>query len=54
MDELNKDDEIVVLCRSSIRAYQAERILAGAGYKNVKMLDGSMLAWPYKVSKGGK
>ncbi len=50
MGELGKDEEIVILCRTSIRAYQAQRILAGAGYNNVKFLDGSMAAWPYKVS----
>jgi NADPH-dependent 2,4-dienoyl-CoA reductase/sulfur reductase-like enzyme/rhodanese-related sulfurtransferase len=49
MNELNKDDEIVVLCRTSIRAYQAERILAGAGFKNVSFMDGSLSAWPYET-----
>ncbi len=47
IEELPKDGEIVTLCRTSIRAYQAQRILIGAGYKNVKVMDGSMTAWPY-------
>jgi NADPH-dependent 2,4-dienoyl-CoA reductase/sulfur reductase-like enzyme/rhodanese-related sulfurtransferase len=47
MGELVKDDEIVILCRTSIRAYQAQRILAGAGFKNVSFMDGSLSAWPY-------
>jgi NADPH-dependent 2,4-dienoyl-CoA reductase/sulfur reductase-like enzyme/rhodanese-related sulfurtransferase len=47
--ELSKDDEIVTLCRTSIRAYQAQRILMGAGFKNVKVMDGSMAAWPYEL-----
>lgn len=49
LDELPKDKEIVTLCRTSIRAYQAQRILMGAGLKNIKIMDGSMMAWPYKV-----
>ena len=47
--ELSKDEEIVVLCRTSIRAYQAQRILDGAGFKNVKFMDGSLAAWPYNI-----
>ncbi|OGN98918.1 MAG: hypothetical protein A2Y89_01575, partial [Chloroflexi bacterium RBG_13_51_18] len=50
MGELSKDDEIVVLCRSSIRAYQAQRILGGAGFKNVCFMDGSLAAWPYETT----
>jgi NADPH-dependent 2,4-dienoyl-CoA reductase/sulfur reductase-like enzyme/rhodanese-related sulfurtransferase len=49
MGELAKDDEIVVLCRTSIRAYQAQRILDGAGFKNVRFMDGSLSAWPYET-----
>ena len=47
ISELPKDKEIVVLCRTSLRAYQALRILAGDGYKDVKFMDGSITAWPY-------
>jgi NADPH-dependent 2,4-dienoyl-CoA reductase/sulfur reductase-like enzyme/rhodanese-related sulfurtransferase len=47
MGELSKEGEIVILCRTSIRAYQAQRILDGAGFKNVKFMDGSISAWPY-------
>jgi len=52
MGELNKDDEIVVLCRSSVRAYQAQRILVGAGFRNVSFMDGSLSAWPYETVIG--
>jgi NADPH-dependent 2,4-dienoyl-CoA reductase/sulfur reductase-like enzyme/rhodanese-related sulfurtransferase len=48
--ELSPDDEIVVFCRTSIRAYQAQRILDGAGFKNVKFMDGSLAAWPYNIA----
>jgi NADPH-dependent 2,4-dienoyl-CoA reductase/sulfur reductase-like enzyme/rhodanese-related sulfurtransferase len=50
--ELDKKDEIVTSCRSSIRAYQAQKILNGAGFKNVRFMDGSMAAWPYETSSG--
>jgi len=50
MGELAKEDEIVILCRTSIRAYQAQRILDGAGFKNVKFMDGSISAWPYATT----
>jgi NADPH-dependent 2,4-dienoyl-CoA reductase/sulfur reductase-like enzyme/rhodanese-related sulfurtransferase len=50
LEELPQGAEIVTLCQSSIRAYNAQRILEGAGFKNVKFLDGSILGWPYEVS----
>jgi len=52
--ELPRDAEIVTSCHSSVRAYQAQRILEGAGFKNVKFMDGSIASWPYEVSKGEK
>ncbi len=30
-------------------AYQAERILEGAGFRDVKFMEGSITAWPYRV-----
>jgi NADPH-dependent 2,4-dienoyl-CoA reductase/sulfur reductase-like enzyme/rhodanese-related sulfurtransferase len=49
--QLPKDTEIVTSCHSSVRAYQAQRILEGAGFKDVKFMDGSIAAWPYETSK---
>jgi rhodanese-related sulfurtransferase len=49
LDELSPDDEIIIYCLTSIRAYQAQRILDGAGFKNVKFMDGSLAAWPYDM-----
>jgi rhodanese-related sulfurtransferase len=48
LDKIDKDKEIVTVCQASVRAYQAQRILDGAGFKNVKFMDGSMGAWPYQ------
>jgi NADPH-dependent 2,4-dienoyl-CoA reductase/sulfur reductase-like enzyme/rhodanese-related sulfurtransferase len=46
-EELPKDREIITFCRTSVRAYGAERILSGRGFKDVKFLDGSLKAWPF-------
>lgn len=48
LSELPKDKEIIAFCKISLRGYEAERILAGAGYKNVKFMDGGVVCWPYK------
>ena len=50
LNELPRDAEIVIVCHTSVRAYQAQRILDGAGFKNVKFIDGSIAAWPYELS----
>lgn len=50
LDVLPKETEIVTFCQASVRAYQAQRILDGAGFKNVKFMDGSIGAWPYEIS----
>ena len=47
---LPKDAEIVIICQASVRAYQAQRILDGADFRNVKFMDGSIAAWPYNIS----
>ncbi|OGO29913.1 MAG: hypothetical protein A2Z29_05825 [Chloroflexi bacterium RBG_16_56_11] len=52
LGELNREEEIVTFCRTSIRAYQAQRILDGAGFKNVKFLDGSLEGWPFETESG--
>ena len=48
-EELPKDREIITFCRTSVRAYEAERILSGRGFKDIKFLDGSLKAWPFDV-----
>ncbi len=46
-EELPRDKEIITFCRTSVRAYEAERILKGRGFQDVKFLDGSLKAWPF-------
>jgi NADPH-dependent 2,4-dienoyl-CoA reductase/sulfur reductase-like enzyme/rhodanese-related sulfurtransferase len=48
--ELPRDKEIICFCKVSQRGYEAQRILQGAGFTNVKFLDGGLVAWPYSLS----
>ena len=48
LSELPKDKEIIAFCKISLRGYEAERILSGAGYENVTYMDGGVVCWPYK------
>lgn len=48
--ELPEGKEIVTFCKISLRGYEAAMILKGNGLKNVKVLDGGMVMWPYKKS----
>lgn len=48
-EELPRDKRVVAYCRTSLRAYEAARILAGKGFENVEILDGGIAAWPYEV-----
>jgi len=47
--EIPRDKEIVVLCAIGSRSYEAQRILEGAGLKNVRFLEGGLLGWPYEL-----
>jgi len=50
--ELNKQDEIVAFCKISLRGYDAEGILEGAGFENVKVMEGGIVSWPFACKKG--
>ncbi|UCD45209.1 MAG: FAD-dependent oxidoreductase [Candidatus Bathyarchaeota archaeon] len=49
LGELPPDEEIVVFCRTSVRAYEAQRLMSHRGFRDVKFLDGSLDAWPYPL-----
>lgn len=53
MDEMpeNKNAEIITWCKISLRGYEAALILQANGYTNVKVLEGGIMAWPYKREK---
>ena len=49
LEELPKDKnaEIIAWCKISLRGYEAVRALMQYGYKNVKLLEGGVLGWPW-------
>ena len=47
--ELPLDREIVFFCNTSITAYNAERVMRGMGFTNVKFVEGSIKGWPYPL-----
>ena len=53
MDEMPEDEnvEIITWCKISLRGYEAALILQANGYTNVKVLEGGIMAWPYKREK---
>ncbi len=48
LDELPKDKEIITFCQISLRGYEAAVILKAAGFKNVLVMDGGIVMWPYE------
>ena len=44
-EELERDREIVTVCRSGARAHTAAQILSAAGFPKVSVLIGGMIAW---------
>ncbi len=49
IEEVPRDKEIVALCAMGIRSYEAQRIFEGAGFKDVKYIEGGLQAWPYDL-----
>jgi NADPH-dependent 2,4-dienoyl-CoA reductase/sulfur reductase-like enzyme/rhodanese-related sulfurtransferase len=47
----DKNTEIITWCKISLRGYEAARVLQAHGYENVKVLEGGIMAWPYKREK---
>jgi NADPH-dependent 2,4-dienoyl-CoA reductase/sulfur reductase-like enzyme/rhodanese-related sulfurtransferase len=48
---VDKNTEIVTWCKISLRGYEAALILQANGYTNVRVLEGGIMAWPYKREK---
>ena len=51
LNELNKDDEIVAFCKISLRGYEAQGILEGAGFDKVTVMEGGIASWPFECDK---
>lgn len=49
LSELDKDREIVVMCRSGGRSMQVAQFLARNGFQSVANLSGGILAWSRDV-----
>lgn len=47
----DKNTEIITWCKISLRGYEAALVLQANGYHNVKVLEGGLMAWPYKREK---
>lgn len=47
----DKDAEIICFCKLSLRGYEAALILAANGWRNVRVMDGGIAAWPYRREK---
>ncbi|MEA5115179.1 MAG: FAD-dependent oxidoreductase [Geobacteraceae bacterium] len=47
----DKEREVVCYCKISLRGYEAAVILEANGWKNVKVLEGGVMAWPYRREK---
>ena len=48
----DKSTEIITFCKISMRGYEAQRILESHGWTNVKVMEGGIMAWPFKVDMG--
>jgi len=49
LDKLNKQDEIIILCRSGVRSKRVCEFLQGLGFKNTKNFSGGILDWIKQV-----
>jgi NADPH-dependent 2,4-dienoyl-CoA reductase/sulfur reductase-like enzyme/rhodanese-related sulfurtransferase len=47
----DKNKEIICYCKISLRGYEAALVLEGNGWKNVKVMEGGIMAWPYPREK---
>ncbi len=51
LQEIDKTTEVVAFCKISLRGYEAECILEGEGFDNVKVLEGGIMSWPFRCEK---
>jgi NADPH-dependent 2,4-dienoyl-CoA reductase/sulfur reductase-like enzyme/rhodanese-related sulfurtransferase len=47
----DKDTAIVAYCKISLRGYEAACFLRSLGYRNVKVMEGGLLVWPFEREK---
>jgi len=47
----DREREIICYCKISLRGYEAAILLEAEGWKNIKVLEGGVMAWPYRREK---
>ena len=47
----DKEKEIAVYCKISLRGYEAACFLRSLGYTNVRVMEGGVIAWPFPREK---
>ncbi len=47
----NKDQEIICFCKISLRGYESALVLEANGWKNVRVMEGGLAAWPFPREK---
>lgn len=47
----DRDHEIILYCKISLRGYECAAILQGHGWRNVRVMEGGIVAWPYPREK---
>jgi len=52
LNELPRDRGIITYCKVSMRGYEAQRILNGAGFDNVSFVEGGISCWPFGLACG--
>ncbi|MCL1941383.1 MAG: FAD-dependent oxidoreductase [Synergistaceae bacterium] len=50
-EELPKDKEMIIVCRSAVRAWSAYSMLLRHGFTKMEVLEGGMVSWGYEIEK---
>ena len=50
-NELDRDQEMIIHCKSGMRSLKAQQFLRGQGFNNTKNLKGGILAWAERVDR---
>jgi len=51
IDEVPRNKGIILACESGAKSFQAALILKANGFRDVKILEGGLRMWPYRVSR---
>jgi adenylyltransferase/sulfurtransferase len=51
VNELDRNRDMVVHCKSGVRSMKAIQFLRGAGFQNLRNLKGGILAWAQQIDR---